>query len=646
MGAWDLPQGGGSGALSILPYYPEEYGATGDGVTDDTVAVQNCINAAAATTGSRVLAYVQFRAATYLVSGLVLPPGSVLRGINGQDYYNATLTVPNPATQTVLKLTSSATSPLLAPYDGGTNKATACRISDIALNGNGVALGASSRVGTCIDIPDQGGSFSRFWIMEKLYIFNVGGTGSDNSYAVNIGNQNTACVMRDCTLFNGTSGSRSGTNGLAWYGSDNRADNCFIGYFANVGLQTLGGNSDQTFIWRGGGIFTCGTCVSVGGGGMVFEGASIDHSSGDGMYINNGPVFLTDCTFHDNSLQTNGQNSNIRIGGNNVSLSMIGCRAAPSANGANLPKYHLHVTGTGAQVNEVGSANENVAFTIGWTSYITEPVITAATVSGTTVTIMEAGVWAAGQLVTVTGLANGAGTNWTNANGTFVTATGGNGTFTYTVASGTPTSTSNNTGQAVIVGNTLTSPTLIDPTFLGAGWPLVPYVAGNYYPNYAITFGTATPTTGKMYAYPIVVTQEHTFTTIGLWCTAGGTSSVTRLGIYSDNGGTPVGGALLLDAGTATASTGAALTKAISQSLAPGVYWLVAVVNTTSGAPTFNADTSARQGAGAIFGQTAIAAAAAQNTGYVATGAGTTGALPATFPAAAVGVALLVLLGA
>ena len=224
-------------------------------------------------------------------------------------------------------------------------------------------------MGTGINIPDSGTSISRFWILERVYVYNTGGTGLDQSCAIYIGNQNTGCTMRDVVCFNGTSGSAAGTHGLVWYGSDGRADNVFVGYYAGTGLYILGGTADETFVWRGGGVFTCNIGVECGGGGTVFEGTSIDHNQADGAYIADGPASFVDCTFHSNSLVGNGSNSNINIAGNNLAVSLLNCRAAPNDGYPNNPAYHVHVTGTGCTVNEVGSYNSGVSFTVGWTNY-------------------------------------------------------------------------------------------------------------------------------------------------------------------------------------------------------------------------------------------------------------------------------------
>ena len=69
--------------------------------------------------------------------------------------------------------------------------------------------------------------------------------------------------------------------------------------------------------------------------------------------------------------------------------------------------------------------------------------ITAATASGTSITITASGTWTSGELVYIAGLSNGGGgTNWANANGTWTIGTGGSGSFVIVIASGTPTGTS------------------------------------------------------------------------------------------------------------------------------------------------------------------------------------------------------------
>jgi hypothetical protein len=250
---------------------------------------------------------------------------------------------------------------LLSPDDTGTNVATTVQIVDLALNCNGINKPA-------IDLPDQGTSISRFWLIERVYAYNINSANTTSGYGMYIGNQNTAVTMRDVVLFNGTSGSPAGYNGLGWYGSDGRSDNVYIGYFRNNGLTVLGGTSDETFVWRGGGIFTCNIGVAVGGGGTVFEGTSIDHCQADGVYINNGPATFTDCTFHDNSMVGNGSNSNITVGGSNLTVTLLGCRAAPNPVSPNDPKYMVDVQGTGVTLNMYGNADAST-FTTGWTNY-------------------------------------------------------------------------------------------------------------------------------------------------------------------------------------------------------------------------------------------------------------------------------------
>lgn len=117
-------------------------------------------------------------------------------------------------------------------------------------------------------------------------------------------------------------------------------------------------------------------------------------------------------------------------------------------------------------------------------------------------------------------------------------------------------------------------------------WPSTSLITGGTGKYFTLpgTGTTASPTNGTAHATPFLVGNGATFVSIGCNVTSAGTASVavTRLGIYADNGkGYP--GALVVDGGTVASDATGFKTATISQALAPGLYWLVAV---TQGAPT------------------------------------------------------------
>lgn len=209
----------------------------------------------------------------------------------------------------------------------------------------------------------------------------------------------------------------------------------------------------------------------------------------------------------------------------------------------------------------------------------------------------------------------------------------------YTTAPDTAHINFNNTSTGNFVMQNCFAPTGgtqfagIVPNFVG-GVNSGAYVSGQWYPSTALSITSAAQTTGKLYGYPFLVTATHEFQAIGCWIVTGGTTAVVRFGIYSDNGGTPVGGNLILDAGTTAAnSSGAAASIAITQWLEPGLYWLSYVQNSAGAGASAQVDNSTR--GNLLTGQTALAAAQACTAGFASTGTSTTGALPAVFPAAA-----------
>lgn len=137
---------------------------------------------------------------------------------------------------------------------------------------------------------------------------------------------------------------------------------------------------------------------------------------------------------------------------------------------------------------------------------------------------------------------------------------------------------------------------------------------------------TVTPVDGSASAVPFWVSSARSFDRIGCEVTvAGAASSVVRLGIYADNGsGTP--GVLILDAGTVAGDSLGTKEITVSQALSGGLYWLVAVGQ--GGTPQLRAVVNNLLG-GAGVSSLAVATGASPRCGYTMTG--TSGALPGTF---------------
>lgn len=129
------------------------------------------------------------------------------------------------------------------------------------------------------------------------------------------------------------------------------------------------------------------------------------------------------------------------------------------------------------------------------------------------------------------------------------------------------------------------------------------------------------------YAEPVYLAQGGVLSRIGCEITAGAASSTVRLGVRADKGGLP--GTLLLDAGTvdgtAVTASGIEITG-LSLRLKPGLYWFTATAQ--GGAPTLRAQSG--DGWPSAAPSLASAVGATSSTGYI-TAATVTGALPSTY---------------
>ncbi len=136
-------------------------------------------------------------------------------------------------------------------------------------------------------------------------------------------------------------------------------------------------------------------------------------------------------------------------------------------------------------------------------------------------------------------------------------------------------------GQVMAVGGSDPSGLLWQTPQPGVG---IIWVAGQWYSCHANTGGVGVAQVQNTgYAAPFLVGRTHTFAAMGIAVQTGVGGTTARLGIYADNGSN-YPGALVLDAGAVSTAVATTVTVAISQSLPPGIYWLVMVPLGAAGA--------------------------------------------------------------
>lgn len=198
-----------------------DYGAAGDGTTDDTTAVQNAINAGGVTL---------FPPGTYLCGQLTLARGTHLKGANSGNYVydyvnnNGTFLTPFTTSEVSTLKRKNATD---AHFIVGPEAARRVLIEDLHIDGNAANQTVASNI---IQISDTAspaaGASDTHWIVQRCYIHGwtqSASKGPSGSYGIYLGQNRQACRFNDC-LINYNNG-----HGVEVKGSDAKFLNCILG---------------------------------------------------------------------------------------------------------------------------------------------------------------------------------------------------------------------------------------------------------------------------------------------------------------------------------------------------------------------------------------------------------------------------------
>lgn len=357
-----------------LVYNVKDYGAVGNGTTDDTTAIQAAINAASAAGGGTVF----FPAAVYSISQtLVLKTNVTLRGQHAVGWVNRfpqnVCAIKPSASFTTVTNGDAAISIWGNDITGSSSNEGNVRIFDLELDGSLLPAGSVCGIhaqGQVMDVILRNVTVRNFthngiwvnvgagtvaphdWYMDTVVAYQNANYG----FSMNI----VDGYIRDCIAT---------TNGN---------DGWFLGPFGSLtmtGCQAL---------WNTGNGFTIGSGTNLGN--LTVLGALTDRNGADGMHISastgsgSPPIVLSGVTFN-----RDGRNNNTG-GGGFAGLRLDGCPNPVIINGitvntgvddggagTNSPQYGVRFTNTNAYIQVNGGYVHGD--TAGWSDDGTQTVL-------------------------------------------------------------------------------------------------------------------------------------------------------------------------------------------------------------------------------------------------------------------------------
>lgn len=303
-----------------------DYGAAGDGIADDTTAVQNALNAGGVTF---------FPVGTYLTGQLTLPHAAVLRGVNSGTYNN-TFT---DAQRSRIKLRNAANAHhILIPIASRRQL-----ISDIEFDGN-----KANQVGSWHGIlyaPDTVSNETQ-GIIERVYVHDYSDTG------IRVDGWRQAVHLQNCVSnFNSN-------HGIQIIGTDTVVDNPICGDNVGSGI-VLSGN---VTVVKGGAIYNNQVGINVTSGikRAVLIANGIDKNLRQGVLVaaTCAGVSLVGNKFTSNGRETDNTYPTIDIQTTTGFVALVGNSFSPLEPGVTNSSSYAVGLAAGASVYDAGNNYE------------------------------------------------------------------------------------------------------------------------------------------------------------------------------------------------------------------------------------------------------------------------------------------------